>query len=209
VVRHASSGCKEWAEGLAREVEFVQGDWAALGWAVGSTRVLLNRAVAPMTSLADVRDGVRGLSKWLRRRTSGYAFLFFYAFYNTMKMMGAGSVQLRSGYGFLAAAATFSVITLLLRRRMQQAPDGDDLVDWVRYYRFELEGQRDFYRSRIGMASYAVLIGYFTGGYLVCSAFIPRSDVRSDLLLGWMGALVIVLMIGCLISSSIWEWLRF
>ena len=41
VVRYASPGCKEWAEGLAREAEFVQGDWAALWWALGSTKVLL------------------------------------------------------------------------------------------------------------------------------------------------------------------------
>jgi hypothetical protein len=43
VVRYASPGCKEWAQGLAREVAFVEGDWAALGWAVGSMRVLLER----------------------------------------------------------------------------------------------------------------------------------------------------------------------
>lgn len=43
VVRYASPGCKEWAEGLAREIDFIEGDWAALGWAIGSTRVLLDR----------------------------------------------------------------------------------------------------------------------------------------------------------------------
>jgi hypothetical protein len=43
VVRHASTGSHEWAEGLAREVEFIENDWRALAWALGSTRVLLER----------------------------------------------------------------------------------------------------------------------------------------------------------------------
>ena len=40
VVRRASPGAKEWAEATAHEVEFIEGDWAALGWALGSVRVL-------------------------------------------------------------------------------------------------------------------------------------------------------------------------
>jgi hypothetical protein len=51
VVRWAAPGCKEWAEGLAREVEFIDSDWRALAWALGSARVLLDRADAPIDSL--------------------------------------------------------------------------------------------------------------------------------------------------------------
>ena len=40
-VRHAAGERREWAAGMAREVEEVPGDWAALGWALGSMRVLL------------------------------------------------------------------------------------------------------------------------------------------------------------------------
>ena len=65
VVRYASPGCKEWAEGLAREAEFIEGDWAALGWALGSARVLLDRRGAPMTSLADVAARGRRFSESL------------------------------------------------------------------------------------------------------------------------------------------------
>lgn len=46
VVRWAVPGCKEWAEGLAREIEFIEGDWRALFWAIGSARVLLERRSA-------------------------------------------------------------------------------------------------------------------------------------------------------------------
>ncbi len=59
VVLHASSGCKGWAEGLAREVEFVEGDWAALGWALGSLRVLVDRRGAPIGSLEEAEESAR------------------------------------------------------------------------------------------------------------------------------------------------------
>jgi hypothetical protein len=213
VVRYASSGCKEWAEGLAREVEFIVGDWAAFWWAIGSTRVLLDRPEAPMTSLTDVRDGARRLSKSVRKRTSGYPFLFLYAFYSALKLMGydalkltgAASLQQRIGYGLIAVAAICMAITLLMRRRMQQAPQSADLGTWVLYYRTELERQRDFYRSGVGMVSYATVILFLGGSYLVCSGFIPKADVRTYLLLGWC----CVLLIGCLVSSSVWQWLKF
>ena len=54
VVRWASPGCKEWAEGLEREAAVIESDWAALRWAIGSTRVLLDRRAAPLTSLDEV-----------------------------------------------------------------------------------------------------------------------------------------------------------
>lgn len=50
VVRWASPGCKEWAEAQAREIEFIAGDWAALGWAIGSMRVALDRRTMPIGS---------------------------------------------------------------------------------------------------------------------------------------------------------------
>jgi hypothetical protein len=43
VVRHAAAGSREWAEGLEREVEYIESDWRALVWALGSARVLLDR----------------------------------------------------------------------------------------------------------------------------------------------------------------------
>jgi hypothetical protein len=46
VARHASAGSCEWAAGLTREIEFIEGDWRALVWALGSMRVLLERRSA-------------------------------------------------------------------------------------------------------------------------------------------------------------------
>jgi hypothetical protein len=62
VVRYASPGCKEWAEGLAREIDFIAGDWAALSWAMGSTRVLLNRQRGP--AAAKLPFNIPGPGEW-------------------------------------------------------------------------------------------------------------------------------------------------
>ena len=50
----ASPGCKDWAEGLEREVAFIPSDWHALGWALGSIRVLFTPREVPLRSLAEV-----------------------------------------------------------------------------------------------------------------------------------------------------------
>jgi hypothetical protein len=50
----ASPGCKDWAEGLEREVAFIPSDWRALGWAIGSVRVLFTPRAVPLRSLAEV-----------------------------------------------------------------------------------------------------------------------------------------------------------
>lgn len=51
---YASPGSKEWAEGLAREVDFIESDWSALGWAFSSVRVLFDYRPRPIRSFADL-----------------------------------------------------------------------------------------------------------------------------------------------------------
>jgi hypothetical protein len=54
VVIWASPGSKEWAEGLAREVAFIESDWAALRWSLGSIRVVFDRRETPIGSLDEI-----------------------------------------------------------------------------------------------------------------------------------------------------------
>jgi len=37
VVRHAPRSCRPWASAMLRELDFIESDWAALLWALGST----------------------------------------------------------------------------------------------------------------------------------------------------------------------------
>jgi hypothetical protein len=43
VVRHTSSGSQEWANAMLRELDFIESDWAALFWALGSTTAIFRR----------------------------------------------------------------------------------------------------------------------------------------------------------------------
>jgi hypothetical protein len=74
VVRRASPGCTEWAEGLAREVDFIASDWAALWWALGSMRVLLVYREARINSLNDVPEAA---AKFVMRARAGFGLWVF------------------------------------------------------------------------------------------------------------------------------------
>ena len=146
VVSYASPGCKEWAWGLAREAEFVEGDWSALGWALGSSRVLLDRREAPVTSLADVAGAARRFSESVRKGTVTYAFLFLWVFIYALRLLNAGgSSEQRFSCGVAVLTAICLGVSELIHRRTQQAPQTEDMGAWALYYRSELERQRDFY----------------------------------------------------------------
>jgi hypothetical protein len=55
VARHSPDACREWAEAMAAELDFVDGDWEALWWALGSTTAM-------------VRCSFREWWRWLRSR---------------------------------------------------------------------------------------------------------------------------------------------
>ena len=59
VVRHASAGSKEWAQAIASELNCIENDWQALGWALGGLRVLFSIQPAPLRSLEDLNEAAR------------------------------------------------------------------------------------------------------------------------------------------------------
>jgi hypothetical protein len=56
VVRFAPVGIGEWAQALLWEKDFIESDWAALSWALGSTRILF--------TLPDTPFGELGVPPW-------------------------------------------------------------------------------------------------------------------------------------------------
>jgi hypothetical protein len=41
----ASPGCREWAEAMASELEYIEGEWPALFWALGCTTAIFRRCL--------------------------------------------------------------------------------------------------------------------------------------------------------------------
>lgn len=161
VVRYASSGCKEWAEGLAREVEFIEDDWSALWWAAGSTRVLWDRREAPASSLSEAVAKARHSLESLRRPNFIYRFLFLQAVLRALRFFDASSRQQRVGCVLVVLAGTYMAIFDVIRTRMAQLPPHDeDAEAWALYYRRELQRRCS---SRVLVAVFFASDVYFLG----------------------------------------------
>ncbi len=174
VVRYASPGCRDWAEGLAREVEFIEDDWDALRWAIGSTRVLFDRREAPMTSLADVADRGRRLSERVSKESSGYAYPLIVAFPYLLRFLYAHSWQQRIGCGLVIVTAIYlsGVLRVQWRKREDLWSDNTELAP---YCRLELARQRDFLQSGVGKSLYFATILNFMG-----MVFAQKGGVRAN-----------------------------
>jgi hypothetical protein len=189
VVRYASPGCREWAEGVAREVEFVEGDWSALVWAIGSSRVLLDRREAPMTLLADVAEAARRFSESVRKRTITYIFLFLWVFVYALRFWNTGSsVEQSVSCGLAVLIGICLGIVELMQRRTQRALTTEDMGAWALYYRTELERQRDFYFTGAAIHFDSIVFFIFIG-----FVFAQDGGARGNLLLFFYEVLVYAL----------------
>lgn len=45
VLRNAPPACREWASAMLRELDFIESDWAALRWALGSTAAMFRHSL--------------------------------------------------------------------------------------------------------------------------------------------------------------------
>jgi hypothetical protein len=190
VERHATVGSREWAEGLAREVEVIEGDWKALGWALGSLRVLVDRRKPPIGSLQDVpalaqklgaaSSSMDGTPKWLWFLPPAW-----WAIQMGNRMLHAADSTKRFGYGLaMSGWIIYAIVMYIVRARQKErmaSPAGDwtlfypgDLGAWVLYYKSELENRLERQRSPLiwvgASAVYLVIAGWTIGDFSMPSA---------------------------------------
>jgi hypothetical protein len=142
VVRFASPGSKEWAQGLAREVAFIENDWSALGWVISSTRVLLDRRKEQIGAPSE------NSSKWPRPvNWSVWLALFMISFNDCIDLLKATYWQQRMGAGLAAFCwAYWTAASILKWRRERNAPPLGDVQATRLFQREGLE--RSLERSR-------------------------------------------------------------
>ena len=90
-IRVAPEASREWAAAMLRELDFVEGDWAALLWALGSTTVILRHAVIAW------REWLKGTKK------------------EEVGMNNTGKKALGVGLGMLSALALVGCTFAMLR----------------------------------------------------------------------------------------------
>ena len=64
--RHAAPGTRDWVTAMSREMDFIENDWAALWWALGSTRILFKRQHVPLADLSGVPRAAQCLVNRIR-----------------------------------------------------------------------------------------------------------------------------------------------
>jgi hypothetical protein len=148
VVRYASPGCKEWAQGLAREADFIQSDWKALAWALGSMRVLLVLRHTPIRSLDDVVRLARksAAAKWIVGFGCGFAVLN--GALNLTQFFGGRVISVRIGHSLVGAAWMLIGFNLFKEvRARKKLLAAKTVLDIAHSYKAELERQLNAYRS--------------------------------------------------------------
>jgi hypothetical protein len=74
VVRHSSSESQEWANAMLRELDFIENDWAALFWALGSTSAIFrNSGRRWMARIGRLREAEAPMVKSTGPRAAGIA----------------------------------------------------------------------------------------------------------------------------------------
>jgi hypothetical protein len=148
-VERAKPGCKEWAEGLEREVEFIEGDWRALGWATGSLGVLLRNPPKPLGNAEEIARAGR-LFAGNREHVPPMILLLmtFQLFDNVDRLVfrwGRMDHLQQAGFAIAAVSAAYLAMVGWMEHRMGKRPEDMDDGAWIEFYRREMVRRRDLF----------------------------------------------------------------
>jgi hypothetical protein len=115
-IRRAPPEPRQWGDAMLRELDFVEGDWAALSWSLGSAAAIFRGMDMPLRDPADIPAKMEGFDAAVRSikfRAGALHFFesaaiapFLFAFSNTI--MGLGVL-------FIAAACFSDALIQLLQ----------------------------------------------------------------------------------------------
>jgi hypothetical protein len=195
VVRHASPGRKDWAEGLAREATFIESDWTALAWALGSTRVLLSYREAPIGSLAEVPAAAQKFVEATRISALGMWVPILQGPLYLWQFFEARSGLERAGCALVVLCSVSAAIFMSVERRRLKDPSTDNIYDEIvacaLFYKAELERRY----STLILATWVVL------GYCVGAMLAIRGGVRGHAIFSMAIVLLILLVMAFFVHA--------
>lgn len=112
VLRHAPPNSEDWAAAMFCELDYIEGDWAALFWAIGSTTAIL-------------RHSIHGWRGWFGRKSDGK---------ETLMTNGAGkrTAGILTGAGISAMLVVCAFGLLLLANYLLPGL-GLDRLEWTHW----------------------------------------------------------------------------
>ncbi len=168
-VESAKPRCKDWALGLAREMEFIPSDWRALVWAIGSLRVLLRNPPIPLRNPAEIARAGR-LFAGNREHVPPMIFLLMLTqvFNNVERLVSRwdrmDDIE-RAGFAIAALSAAYLAVVGWMEHRMGKRPEDMDDGAWIEFYRREMVRLRDLF-SGFGILLPAAIVSMCAGQLL-------------------------------------------
>lgn len=194
VVRWASPGCKEWAEGLEREVAFIESDWRALGWALGSLRVLFRNPPTSLRNAAEIARAGRLFAGSREHVPPMFCLImalqvFDNVFLELIGRWGRIDHLQRAGFAIAALSAAYMAAVGWLDFRMGQRPDDMEDGAWIEFYRREMMRLHGLYTGLGSLLPAALVL--LCAGSLLGTGGVERPYFESVLivlsgLIGWL-----------------------
>jgi hypothetical protein len=158
---------KDWARATARELEFIESDWAALRWALGSWKMATSCWNAPITSMSEVPRAARMLLKRARFSAilTSFSLLWMSYWFSGIFRNTATAGHSRLGWGLIVASLGYIVCEAVSDRGWRFPREGG-LPEVAGAYRSALLHQRDllsgaWYWSRIILIEAGPLLGAY------------------------------------------------
>ena len=144
VVCRSLPAYKDWAQATARELEFIESDWAALRWALGSWKLAASCQNAPLTSMSDVPRAARKFLRETRASTilTAASLLWMSYWFSGIFRHTVAGRQTDLGWGFLVAVLAY-IVCEAISFRGWRFPRGVGLPEVADVYRSVLRHQRD------------------------------------------------------------------
>jgi hypothetical protein len=183
VVRRSPPAYKDWARATAREIEFIESDWAALRWALGSWKMAASCQSAPLTSMSEVPRAARSFLLRVRVSTviTWMSLLWMCYWFSGIFPHTTANPSRPLGLSFIVAVLVYMACQAIAYRGWR-LPRGVELPVIASLYRSALERQRDF-QAGVWFWSRAALL---MAGPLLCiyRTWLLKHSAGREIILG-------------------------
>jgi hypothetical protein len=167
VICRSRPAYKDWARTTARELEFIQSDWGALRWALGSWKMAASCQNAPLISMSEVPRAARNFLRGTRVSAvfTWLSLLWMSYWFSGIFLHNVSGRQTGLGWGLILAVLVY-IACEAITFRGGRFPRGVELPEVADAYRSALLHQRDLLTG-VWYWSRAILIvaGPLLGAY--------------------------------------------